>query len=95
VKRFLASGRRGWYLRVRTEGATGAGGHWELRSREPAGFSVAELIGPYRGREIDRARLAAAAGLKALPAPWREELAARLPVEERAPRDKPEQEERA
>jgi MOSC domain-containing protein YiiM len=69
MKRFLASGHCGWYLRVVTEGDLGSGDRWELLSRDPAGVSIAELIGVYRGGALDRERLAVASGLKALPGP--------------------------
>ena len=95
VKRFLASGRCGWYLRVVKEGGLGTGDEWELLSRDPAGSSIAELIELYRGREFHRMRLAAAAGLQALPAPWREKLTAWLRRKEPAPWNKSEPEERA
>jgi MOSC domain-containing protein YiiM len=78
VKRFLASGRCGWYWRVLAEGEIGAGDHMELLSPDRAGFSIAELIALYRDPDFDRARVAVAASLAALSEPWRNELAARV-----------------
>jgi MOSC domain-containing protein YiiM len=43
VKRFLASGRTGFYLAVTREGEVGAGDEIRLLARDPNGVPVAEL----------------------------------------------------
>ena len=40
VKRFVASGKSGWYLRVLEEGEAPASGQIAVESRDPAGITV-------------------------------------------------------
>jgi MOSC domain-containing protein YiiM len=80
VRRFLASGRSGYYLRIATEGDVGAGDEIDLLARDPARVAVSEvsrLATQDRG-DIDGLRRALA--VAALPEVWREyfgELVAR------------------
>ena len=58
VKRFVASGRSGWYLRVLTEGAAPVSGELQLVERDPARLTVRECLSARRNElssaEFDR-----------------------------------------
>jgi MOSC domain-containing protein YiiM len=80
VRRFLASGRSGYYLRIATEGDVGAGDEIDLLARDPARVAVSEIsrLATQDRGDIDGLRRALA--VAALPEVWREyfgELAAR------------------
>ena len=44
VRRFLASGRTGFYLAVTREGEVGAGDEMKFLSRDPNGVSISEIV---------------------------------------------------
>lgn len=82
VKRFLASGRSGFYFSVAVEGDLAAGDAIEFLERQPAAVSVAELQRLYFDDELDaRAteRLREVVAIPALPDSWRDEFLDRLP----------------
>lgn len=72
VKRFLASERTGFYLRVLHEGEVAAGDAITLLARHPAGVRVVEILRLYSGERDNLDALRRAAGLDALAAVWRE-----------------------
>lgn len=79
VKRFLRSGRSGFYLAVAGEGEIAPGDGIEVVPEEPRTISVAELARLHRedgGTDPEPLRRAIAAA--ALPEEWREGLRARL-----------------
>jgi MOSC domain-containing protein YiiM len=79
VKRFLASGRTGFYFSVGREGEVGAGDEVEPLGRaEDDGVTVAEVAGLYaRGRgDVETLRRAVMA--EALPENWREHFRQQL-----------------
>jgi MOSC domain-containing protein YiiM len=79
VKRFLKSGRLGFYFRVRGEGALAAGDAITRIVAGPADApTIAELAALEAGGRRDRAILERAARTGALTASWREEYAKRL-----------------
>ena len=71
LKRFLRSGRTGYYLRVVEEGEVGAGDGVELVSRDPDGVPVSEITRVFAGARDDRAAIERLLRAPALPADWR------------------------
>src|SRR5947207_13180430 len=57
LKRFLASGRTGYYLAVEAEGEVGAGDCIEPLARHPAGIAVAEITRVYASDRHDLATI--------------------------------------
>jgi MOSC domain-containing protein YiiM len=78
VKRFLASGRTGYYLAVEIEGAVAAGDPVEIVARHPGRISVAEITRVYASDRDDLATMRRLARLDALPVEWRRYFANRL-----------------
>ena len=78
VKRFLASGRTGFYLAVLREGEVGAGDAIELVARDEPGVSIAEITRLYVGKDPDDEALRRAIRVPALPASWRAHFLERL-----------------
>jgi MOSC domain-containing protein YiiM len=74
VKRFLASGRTGFYLAVRREGDVGADDEITLLEREPVSIPVSEITHLYIAKDYvaeDLRQVDLARGLKALPDSWK------------------------
>jgi len=71
IKRFLASGRTGYYLAVETEGDVGAGDTIQPLARHPAGIPVAEITRVYARDRDDVETIERLAVLDALPDDWR------------------------
>lgn len=71
VKRFLASGRTGYYLAVELEGDVGAGNRVEMVARHPARIPVAEITRVYASDRDDFATIERLVALDALPEDWR------------------------
>jgi MOSC domain-containing protein YiiM len=71
VKRFLASGRTGYYLAVEVEGDVGAGDRVERIARHPAGIPVSEITRVYASERNDVAAIQRLVQLDALPEDWR------------------------
>jgi MOSC domain-containing protein YiiM len=78
VKRFLASGRTGYYLAVELEGDVAAGDRVERLARHPAQISVEEITRVFASDRSDLAALERLVALDALPDDWRSYFARRL-----------------
>ena len=78
VKRFLASGRTGFYLAVAVEGALGDGDRIDIIDRHPAAVSIPELLALYLNESAPSARLREAIAIPALSDSWRRDLQKRL-----------------
>ncbi|HEX8499772.1 MAG TPA: MOSC domain-containing protein [Pyrinomonadaceae bacterium] len=78
VKRFLASGRSGFYLSVQREGEVGAGDEIELLGRDPNGVTVADVVRLYVRDGEDAETLRRAVAAEALPESWRERFRQQL-----------------
>jgi MOSC domain-containing protein YiiM len=78
VKRFLASGRTGFYLSVVEEGVVAAGDEIEFVSRDPGRVSVADITRLYAHDRADLETMRRAAELDALPEEWRHWFRERL-----------------
>lgn len=70
IKRFVASGRCGWYLRVLEEGTAPVGGPITVAFRDPLGISVAMAFAAARG-DLARDDFERANTHPALAAAWR------------------------
>ena len=71
VKRFLASGRTGFYVMVVSEGVVQAGDEIELIGRADQSVSVADVTRLYASKQADQATLRRAVDLEALSDAWR------------------------
>ena len=78
VKRFLESGRSGFYLRVAQEGAVSVGDPITLVAREHGSLTVADLVGVYTAEAPNHDLLRRASELPALPAGWRDHFRKQL-----------------
>jgi MOSC domain-containing protein YiiM len=81
VKRFLASGRTGFYLAVTREGEVGAGDEFKVIAREANAVPVSEITRLYiakRWGEDDVASLRRALRVEVLPESWKEYFRERL-----------------
>ena len=77
VRRFLLSGRTGFYLSVAREGEVGAGDEFQLLNRDPHGISVSIITRLYIAHNYtddDRRLIDAARSLDALPDSWKQWL---------------------
>ena len=72
VKRFLASRRTGFYLRVLREGEIGAGDDFEPLSRDEHNVAVADITRLYLKEGNGKALLKRAIEVPALPDSWRD-----------------------
>lgn len=78
IKRFLDSGRSGFYLAVIEAGEIGAGDAIELLGRAQDSLSIATVFELFVHGSTDRDLLARAAQLASLPASWRKHFRERL-----------------
>jgi MOSC domain-containing protein YiiM len=81
VKRFLASGRTGFYLAVTREGQVGAGDLIKPVQRDPAAVRISDVTRLYVAKTYSRADGALARraiSVAALPDSWKQHLAKRL-----------------
>jgi len=78
VKRFLRSGRTGFYLAVTREGEVGAGDAVAPIARHELAISVAEIVGLYSADAANQDLLRKASELSALPEGWRDYFRKRL-----------------
>ncbi len=81
VKRFLASGRTGFYVAVIREGEVGAGDEMEVIAREPNGVAVSEITRLYVVKRFGEAEIRAvrrALRVEELPESWKEYSRERL-----------------
>jgi MOSC domain-containing protein YiiM len=78
VKRFLRSGRTGFYLAVLQEGSSSPGDPIRVFSEEEPGVTVAEIARLYTADEAEQDSLRRASEVTALPESWREYFRNRL-----------------
>ena len=78
VKRFLQSGRSGFYLAVAREGEVAAGDGVTLTSRHDLAITVADIVGLYGADARNQDLLRKASELSALPEDWRDYFRRRL-----------------
>jgi MOSC domain-containing protein YiiM len=72
IKRFLASGRVGFYLTVVSEGELGVGEVVECISRDSHGVTVADVVRLHVDKRKDYQLMRRAVEVEALPESWRE-----------------------
>jgi MOSC domain-containing protein YiiM len=75
VKRFLASARTGFYLRVMREGEVGAGDEIKVLARDPKQIPVSEITRLYIAKRYNQADVATLHGIlsvDAVPESWKE-----------------------
>jgi len=78
IKRFLHSGRAGFYLAVLQEGEVAAGDSIELVARDQRGITVAEIVNLYTADAANQDLLRRVSELSALPQSWRDYFRKRL-----------------
>ena len=78
IKRFLHSGRNGFYLAVLQEGEVAAGDSIELVARDQNGITVAEIVNLYSADAANQDLLRRVSELSALPESWRDYFRKRL-----------------
>jgi len=78
IKRFLKSGRTGFYLSVVKEGEVGAGDSIEPVSRDSNDLTIADVTRLYLDRDDDLEGLRRASQVDALPDSWRDYFAEQL-----------------
>jgi MOSC domain-containing protein YiiM len=78
VKRFLRSGRTGFYFRVLREGELAAGDSLERVSEDETRVTVADIVTLYVGDDPNQDLLRRATSVLALPESWREYFRERL-----------------
>jgi MOSC domain-containing protein YiiM len=84
VKRFLASGRTGYYLAVDVEGDVEAGDPGEIVAQHSAQISVAVVTRAFTSDRHDRSTIERLVALDALPEDWRRYFAEQLESSPRA-----------
>jgi MOSC domain-containing protein YiiM len=84
IKRFLQSGRAGFYFAVVQEGEVTAGDSIELLARNESGITVTDIVNLYRAGGEKQDLLRRASELPALPEDWREYFRKRLWSDPRA-----------
>jgi MOSC domain-containing protein YiiM len=78
IKRFLHSGRVGFYLAVVQEGEVAAADSIELLARDRRGITVAEIVNLYTADAANQDLLRRVSELSALPQSWRDYFRKRL-----------------
>jgi MOSC domain-containing protein YiiM len=78
IKRFLESGRSGFYFSVIEEGNVGAGDELQLVGQEDSSLTIAEINRLYAVDKHNTELLARAVRLQPLPAGWRAHFSQRL-----------------
>lgn len=78
LKRFLASGRTGFYFSVQREGEVGAGDAIELIGRDDNNVTVADILRLYARDGGDAETMRRALAVEALPESWREHFRQQL-----------------
>ena len=78
VKRFLRSGRTGFYLAVLREGQVTAGDSIEALARDEHGVTIADIVNLYKTDATNQDLLRRASDLPALPPYWRDHFRKRL-----------------
>ena len=77
-RRFFKSGRLGFYFRVLDEGDVGAGDEITCEARDPAGLTIAEIVGIWADKGAGRRALERALKVDALSENWRKAFETRL-----------------
>ncbi|HEX8776182.1 MAG TPA: MOSC domain-containing protein [Pyrinomonadaceae bacterium] len=72
LRRFLQSGRTGFYFSVTKEGEVAAGEHIELIGRDEHNVTVSEIVRLYARDHGDVEAMLRAVAVEALPAKWRD-----------------------
>ena len=78
VKRFLQSGRTGFYFAVAKEGEVATGDSIEFIERDERSVTIADVVNLYRGDEANQDMLRRVSELPSLPESWREYFRKRL-----------------
>ncbi len=78
VKRFLKSGRTGFYLAVTREGEVSAGDSIQLDARPGASLTVSDIVNLYAADSDNQELLARATRQEGLPESWRDYFRKRL-----------------
>jgi MOSC domain-containing protein YiiM len=78
IKRFLASGRTGFYFSVQQEGEVGAGDQIQLITRDETNVTVADITRLYAKEKNDVEMLRRAIALETLPESWRDHFRKQL-----------------
>jgi MOSC domain-containing protein YiiM len=78
LKRFLTSGRSGFYFSVQREGEVGAGDEFELIGRDEHNVTVADITRLYARDRGDFETMRRAVAVEALPESWREHFRQQL-----------------
>jgi MOSC domain-containing protein YiiM len=78
IRRFLTSGRSGFYFSVVEPGEVSAGSKVEILSRDPNRVAVVDIFKLYLGQTRDQELLRRATNVVALPHSWRNELLLRV-----------------
>jgi MOSC domain-containing protein YiiM len=78
VKRFLESGRTGFYLAVAKEGEVGSGDSIELLKQDEHNVTIADVVNLYRRDATNQDMLRRVSQLPPLPESWREYFRKRL-----------------
>jgi MOSC domain-containing protein YiiM len=78
VKRFLHSGRTGFYLAVLEEGRVAAGDSMESLTRDEHGVTVADIVNLYKADATNQDLLRRASEIPELPSFWRDYFRKRL-----------------
>jgi MOSC domain-containing protein YiiM len=81
IKKFLASGRTGFYCSVLKEGEVGAGDSIEILERSEHGVAVRDITSLYAQEKHNVDLLRRAIAVEALPESWKEYFRARLAKE--------------
>jgi MOSC domain-containing protein YiiM len=74
IKRFLLSGRSGFYFSVIEPGDISAGSKVEILDRDPNGVTVSDIVGLYLGQTCDPELLQRATSVGSLPENWKTQL---------------------
>lgn len=74
IRRFLVSGRSGFYFSVIEQGDVGARSEMEILKRDPDGVTVNDILRLYLGQTRDPELLLRATNLSWLPRDWRAQL---------------------
>ena len=74
IKRFLVSGRSGFYFSVIEQGDVAAGSKVEILDRDPDGVTVSDIVRLYLGQTRDPELLQRATNVASLPQNWRTQL---------------------
>jgi MOSC domain-containing protein YiiM len=74
IKRFLVTGRSGFYFSVIDPGDVGAGSKVEVLDRDPHSVTVADIVSLYLGQRRDPELLQRAMNVTSLPENWKTQL---------------------